>query len=242
MFAEFSQPASDAPARPLWRVRDMFYGIALLVATIVLISLTFIAYGVDPDGDERPTFFGLTTITFQLLLIASVVWLAYRRGLRPADLGLTVRPRLGTALTAWLGAYAIIIGYGVLLLLLESAGVNVSAFEASNDIPVDIRESAFVLVLFAVGVVALGPVAEELFFRALLFRGMRGYWRLRTSLLVSGLAFGLFHINLGVLLPFAAIGALFAWANERNGSLWTPIAAHAGINTVSFLLSITAES
>ncbi len=242
MFADFSPAPSDRHVRPLWRVRDMLFGLAILVAIFVLLSIAFVAFGLDSNGDERPTFFAVTTVACQLLLAGSVAWLAYRRGLRPADLGLTVPPRWRTALIAWFGAYGIIMSYGILLLLLEAAGVNVSLFEASNDLPVEARSSAIVLVLLAVGVTALAPLSEELFFRALLFRGLRGYWRLRTSLLVSGIAFGLFHANIGVIMPFAAIGALFAWANERSGSLWTSIVAPAGVNTVSFLLSVTAES
>jgi membrane protease YdiL (CAAX protease family) len=87
-------------------------------------------------------------------------------------------------------------------------------------------------------VVLVAPFAEELFFRALIFRGTRGYWGVGPSLLMSGLAFGLFHLNPSVILPFAAIGVLFAWANEQSGSLWTSITAHAAFNTVSFALSL----
>jgi membrane protease YdiL (CAAX protease family) len=41
-----------------------------------------------------------------------------------------------------------------------------------------------------------------------------------------------------VFLPFAFIGALFAWGYEESDSLWIPIAAHALVNGLSFALSV----
>ena len=57
-------------------------------------------------------------------------------------------------------------------------------------------------------------------------------WRLADWL------FGVFHVNLSVLVPFSFVGALFAWAYEESGSLWVTIAAHAGFNGVSFAVTL----
>jgi membrane protease YdiL (CAAX protease family) len=94
------------------------------------------------------------------------------------------------------------------------------------------------MVVLGVAVVLVAPLSEELFFRALVFRGLRGYWRLLPSLAVSGVLFGAFHGNVSVVLPFAFIGALFAWGYEESDSLWIPIVAHALVNGLSFALSV----
>jgi membrane protease YdiL (CAAX protease family) len=219
----------------------MLYGLGLLIASLVLVTVALVVANIEGDGAAADFAAGVSTAAFELFFGAAVVWLAYRRGLRAPDLGF-VRPRhWGPAAIAWAGAYLILLVYGMLLALLDAFGVNVSAFEGGNELPVDVRSSLGVALIFAFAVVVIAPFSEELFFRALLFRGMQGYWRLWPSMLVSGLAFGLFHGNLSVIAPFAAIGALFAWANARTDSLWTSITAHAGVNGVSFALSLLVE-
>jgi membrane protease YdiL (CAAX protease family) len=101
-----------------------------------------------------------------------------------------------------------------------------------------------------VGSALLGPFAEELLFRGLLFRQLvsRAGWSVMASLVVSSLAFGLAHvrnIDLGILtalrfgwfplilnsaLPYAAGGAVFAWLTYRWNSLWPAIALHGLMN------------
>ncbi len=240
VFAEFSPAEADATRRPLWRLRDMAYGIALLILSLGLVTAAIAIVGAVPtEGDELSGMTGgISTIAFELLFGASVLLLAYRRGLRAADLGFVRPTRWRPAVIAWSGAYGVLVAYSVLLAVLDSLGVNVSMFNEGNPLPVDAGQKVQVLLVFAVAVLLVAPFTEELFFRALIFRGVRGYWGVGPSLLMSGLAFGLFHLNPSVILPFAAIGVLFAWANEQSGSLWTSITAHAAFNAVSFALSL----
>ncbi len=239
MFAEFPPAEADATRRPLWRIRDMAYGVGLLVLSLGAVTVAIAILGAAPaEGDELGGITGgVSTIAFELLFGASVLLLAYRRGLGAADLGFVRPARWRPAVFAWSGAYGVLVAYGVLLAVLDTLGVNVSMFNEGNPLP-NVEESMAVLLVFALAVVLVAPFAEELFFRALIFRGTRGYWGVGPSLLMSGLAFGVFHLNPSVILPFAGIGVLFAWANEQSGSLWTSITAHAAFNAVSFALSL----
>ena len=241
MFAEFPGSEARATLRPPWRVRDMLYGVGLLILSLGAVTALAVLLGfpLGEDSERADVAAAVSTIAFELLFGAAVVLLAFRRGLGPAGLGFVRPSRWGPAVVAWLGAYGILIAYGVLLLALEALGLDISDFGEGNSLPIDADSGVAVLALFGVAVVLVAPFAEELLFRALLFRGMRGYWPLAPSLALSGLAFGVFHVNPSVILPFAGVGALFAWANEQSGSLWTSIAAHAAFNGVSFALSVT---
>jgi membrane protease YdiL (CAAX protease family) len=97
----------------------------------------------------------------------------------------------------------------------------------------------------AIGGVLLGPFAEEVLFRGLLFRQLhlRAGWTARRAMLVSALVFGLAHIGnvrLGgvesLVLAAGQVGAtsagglLFAWIVYRWDSLWPAIGLHAFMN------------
>jgi hypothetical protein len=87
-------------------------------------------------------------------------------------------------------------------------------------------------------VVVVAPVAEELFFRGLIFRALVARVPLPVAYAVSGLVFAGFHLNVAVLVPFALIGVIFAWAFWNSGSLWTTIGAHAAVNGLSFAFAV----
>ncbi len=96
-----------------------------------------------------------------------------------------------------------------------------------------------------VGSVLLGPFAEEVLFRGLLFRQLTraARWPPLTAMLVSGLAFGLAHygnveitspgvrlVVLGQAGTTAIAGVLLAWIVFRFDSLWPAIGLHAFLN------------
>jgi membrane protease YdiL (CAAX protease family) len=110
------------------------------------------------------------------------------------------------------------------------------------------------------GTVVLGPFAEEVLFRGFLFLALRrAGWRLAPAMVVSALAFAIAHSQraasaiamgagyalfssvpewvqpdfwgaLSSLIPFLAIGIVFAWITHRWGVVWPAIGLHAAIN------------
>lgn len=109
-----------------------------------------------------------------------------------------------------------------------------------NDVQAVFPElGGFAKVLAWCSVCVVGPLFEETLFRGCLFGrfGSHGY-------AVSGavLAAALFSVSHGVwlLLPAYFLNALvLAWVCHRTGSLWTPVALHAGWNI--FALQVTAR-
>lgn len=241
MFAEppdLSQPSPNALKPRTWQSRDIVRGIALVVGSFVVIVIALGVY-VGVTGDEDAETPGIvSTLLFELMIGAVVLFLAARRGLSFRDLGF-VRPRhWGLVGIVWVGCYGILIAYQLALALLEQAGIDVDRFTEGNALPIDSGDNIVLLAILGLAVVVVAPLSEELFFRSLIFRGLRGYWRLLPALLVSGFLFGAFHGNISVFVPFMFIGALFAWGYEESDSLWVPIIAHALVNGLSFALSL----
>ncbi len=213
-------------------------GLGLVAGAFVAVVIGLGIYvGVSGNDDaDAPGI--VATLAFELLIGAAVLLLAARRGISLRRLGFVLPRRWGIIGIVWTGSYAVLVAYQVVLALLDQAGIDVSRFRSGNPLPVDLDDGVALVVLLGIAVVVVAPLSEELFFRALIFRGLRGYWRLLPSLAVSGLIFGAFHGNLSVVIPFTFVGALFAWGYEESDSLITPIVAHVLVNSVSFALTI----
>lgn len=239
-------PVAAQPTR-IWRGRDALIGVGLLVAIFVLVNVLAVAVVValDVDRDDEVGLSFVTasaSIVFGAFLATLVLALARRRRISMAELGFRRPDRWGPVGIAVVGSYAAIIAYGAIVTLLTELGVDTHLFEGGNNIPLDDRPDGAPLVawlmLFGIAVTIGAPLAEELFFRGLLFRALDGMWPGWIAIAVSGLAFGAFHVNLPVLIPFSIVGMLFAWSFRASGSIWVSIAAHFIINSVSFIVAV----
>jgi uncharacterized protein len=91
----------------------------------------------------------------------------------------------------------------------------------------------------AIAVIAVAPVAEELFFRAFFYRALRTRLPVWSAALIDGLVFGSLHfqgLDSAIILPVIAVfGVGQCQVYERTGSLFAVIAIHAAFNTVAML-------
>jgi membrane protease YdiL (CAAX protease family) len=98
------------------------------------------------------------------------------------------------------------------------------------------RLSQILLFLLVGGIV--GPIAEELFFRGILYGFLRR-WGVVVAVVVSTGVFVLGHpISQGFPVPQALGGIVFALAYEIEGSLMTPIVIHVLGNLALYTLSL----
>jgi ABC-2 type transport system permease protein/sodium transport system permease protein len=87
-------------------------------------------------------------------------------------------------------------------------------------------------------------VVEELFFRGYLFSALRTWTNARTTLLVSALLFGLFHLIAPSPRPAerflvtTLLGLLLGWVCWRTGSIFPGMLLHVCHNTVGALTEI----
>jgi len=104
---------------------------------------------------------------------------------------------------------------------------------AGDDSPVIVTVIAGILIVFG------AAFSEEIFFRGLLFGGLRQSLPLWPAALISGLVFGCLHLtagDVGVAIQLTLFGVILAWTYERTGSMWTPIGLHAANNAIAFTL------
>jgi uncharacterized protein len=100
--------------------------------------------------------------------------------------------------------------------------------------------------LAAILLLVAAPVSEELFFRGLLYKGLRTQLPFVTAGAISAVLFGLAHLQEALPGPWqgavllvgvlSLVGFGFAFIYERRGTIVAPMAAHAVFNLIGFFI------
>jgi len=78
--------------------------------------------------------------------------------------------------------------------------------------------------LFHIGLVP--SICEEIMYRGYVQRSLEKSWGIWTAIIVSGLIFGAYHLQITRILPLAALGMLFAYITYVSNSLIPAMVAH----------------
>jgi membrane protease YdiL (CAAX protease family) len=233
-----SFPRAPQPANPVvpWTVGDMVKALLALLAGMLVanIAAVVIADSLLDAGqayEDNAAAFAVilipSMIIVELFFLAVAFWFGprkYKLGIAALGLRSPVRGAAWLPLALALVGLGIVYGYDGLMSLLGVSG------DASPD---EVFENAGPFLVVAVGAIVLAPVVEEVFFRGFVFGGINTRHGLMVATLVSSLAFSVAHLSVYGLLPYAAIGALFAGAYAYSGSLKATVVAHCLINVVT---------
>lgn len=179
----------------------------------------------------------LTSVTLSALIFIGVIVFYYYRKRH------TVRPPYRfDRLSGYQVTISLIMGVGcvflsqLILLISESTGLlNLDNLENYEQlISSMIGQSPTWLILLTIGIVA--PIAEELLFRGLVFHMFNRHMNVKVALIVQGLLFGAFHMNLVQGVYASVLGIVLGIAYLLTGSLWIPIIMHIVNNSVALLL------
>ncbi len=160
------------------------------------------------------------------------------RGQRPADaLGLRVRGLAGPMLRSLAVFFAFLpvlvaARVGAQWLLERLVGGEV---DTSQEIVIRLAttSSAAVAAQIMIAAVLVAPVAEELFFRGLLYGAMRRRLSAAVAIPLVGVLFGAIHTPLAVALPMCILGGLLCYVYEKTARLAVPILLHLVFNLLS---------
>ncbi|MBX5468386.1 MAG: CPBP family intramembrane metalloprotease [Thermoleophilaceae bacterium] len=222
---------ADQPRWPPWYGPvALVTGFAATLFVFAVIGVLASAFGAGIDSGD-PTFTLVGTLLQDAVFIATAVFLAAQSarprlrqfGFRAAPLRLTLKVA-GIGFAAY---WALSVLYVTLLNLHQEQ-------EVTNDLAVD--QSDLRLVLAALLVIVVAPVAEELFFRGFFYRALRTRYGVAFSALVDGVVFGAIHASgssFSVLPALALLGVILCLVYERTGTLFATIGLHAFNNTVA---------
>lgn len=97
--------------------------------------------------------------------------------------------------------------------------------------PLSVGDLGLLFILIAV----IAPIAEELFFRGMLYPVLRQRWSPNVAIVINGFLFALIHF-IPILIPgLFFVGMVLAWVRERSGSLIPCMLLHALQNGIVLL-------
>jgi membrane protease YdiL (CAAX protease family) len=226
-------PSSPSPENPPWGRRELLKAAVLIVLgsllLIVLAGVGMVVLGLDPataGGLSSPLLFGAGVGVYGLVILA-VYWFAVRRaggswalvGVRSFDARWWLA--LPVLFLVQMAGMALI--NGTVIPWFTGDALENPQVEAITG-GLSLSTSDLLLLLFLVALI--GPVAEELFFRGMLYPVMRRRRGPTAAVVLNAILFALIHF-IPILLPsLFLIGLIFAWVRERSGSIIPSIVLH----------------
>ena len=227
---------------------ERYRGPAVLVLVLLGLALALLVtapFGSDATaiatGEGELSLLGaaLLLTSTQLSLLGVSWFLVFRPG---ALAGLPSLPGRNP-----LGAIGAGVGWGLLAALGAGIVANLIAIAAEAlgmDAAPQVAEQALNLVepwLAVIAIVILAPIAEEVFFRGVVFNALLREGGRRWAYIGSAGLFAAIHLSLIVVVPLFLLGLAFAWAYQRTGNLLAPIAMHATVNGLSVAVALLAR-
>jgi len=252
-------PPRLAP-RSTWGAEQVFYGLTLAFATLVLV-----AAGARLIPEDSAVAISLLNAAGQFAIAVTIMALVLTRPTAltqlfgpPRELAPSGSARAMKALErlASLGVSGRKAGINVLrgaIAIVAAFPLAVGAGHLGRALHIAITDSkpvvhpvieqvtsagiAEVAALVAVACVA-APLAEEIFFRGFLYPSIRDRFGVAAGAVVSSLLFASVHPGLPNQMATFVLGVVFCLVYERSGTLVAPVVAHAIFNAVELAFII----
>jgi len=211
------------------------------LAIVVVGRLFSLERGASGEADSPGVLrLGLAaTIAFDMVMILLVARLTNSKSPKELMRGLAIRsPEFSNI---WVPALAVVSMYGFVAgyaALARSLGPD--WIVPRSTIPDEITADPWTLLLAGLLTCVFAPVAEEVFYRGLLTRGLLR-WGAYPALVIPAVIFSAIHLDPGSFVPFVVVGVVIGWLYWRRGSLTDAIVFHFLFNWTSFVLLIATS-
>jgi membrane protease YdiL (CAAX protease family) len=225
----------------LWNWRDILI-ISIAIALILVLGvvlLTIITQGGIPENPADAEFTlgysaGLAAIEAIAILISVYMFGILRKRISWQSIGLRETSKRWM-LAAVILALAIIPIVGLIATVVQLIfGLPLENPQLPFLAPGEFSWSSAFGMLVAGGVIV--PIAEEIFFRGLLYHWLRQFWPVWASMIISSAVFGILHGDVAVAVATFFMGLLLAWFYEKSKSLWPSITIHILNNGIKLVL------
>lgn len=225
-------PELPPGARPRWPAWSGFAAMGAGTGLVIAASIPLlpVALSSEVDGDVGHLALLVLILVQDAAYVGAAVGFAWLRG-RPRawQFGLRSTPAVRTVLIA-VGVTALVLGFEIGFV--ELVGVD----DGGTDV-LGTDEGAVAALAFSLAAIVVAPVAEELFFRAFLYRALRNRMRVWAACAINAVVFSSLHVQyiaepkIFVVIAVFAVGACLLY--EVTGSVFAPIAMHAVFNTLA---------
>lgn len=212
---------------------------AVLAATPIVAAYLLVTdlLSAEPAPVSTITIYIVWSGVYAFSLIGAV-WVVFTRwrGASLAALGWIGMPWRRRLLAVAIGWGAFFIAWFAFFLV-EHAGGQVSYYAMGIGAETSAAQVSTMLLLMGI----VGPAAEELFYRGILFRWFRQRLSFWYAAVASAVLFGFAHIQPDAMLNAAFAGIVFAALYERSGSLLMPTLAHQTWNCTHIMITWLTE-
>ena len=176
----------------------------------------------------------LITLLCDMVLMAGFgTWYYFRERQYP------FRPNYKSAFSLKNIGYIIVMGvlgqYASNLIATLTGVLISSAMDSYEDLAQNFDLSTASPVLMILAVCIVGPIAEELVFRGMIFGKLRRAFSFWPAAIISGIMFGVFHMNIMQGVYASVLGVLLAYVYEKTQTIFGSIFFHIVFNASSYI-------
>lgn len=204
----------------------------LFLVTIVIYTAASILTSVTDDKLSIPAWL-LLIISELLIVVPAMIYILLHKVELGDEHGFRkIKPL--TVLMSIILAFTVMPVVGFVNILTQFFVSNTMTQASDN-----LLEGSYIVILIISSI--YGPICEEFVFRGVLFKEYAKITTPMKAALISGLFFGLMHLNVNQTCYALVLGVLFAIVNRASGSIFTSIIMHVTINLWNMLLLVVTN-
>ena len=228
MTSRCGQCDATADGSATWGLGPPALGVMALIPSAILVSLLALLLPLSVT----------TVIAAGLLAVVqlALAWVLTTRAWppQPAIFGLK-SPSVSWRRALVFSGFALVASLGGAQLYLMAVTALGLDYLVPPDLPKGLLLPGGLVILTVIALAVVTPVAEEVFFRGFLLRGLVNRWGAAPGIIVSAAVFAGLHFQPPVIVPVFITGLILGALYWQTGSLWPGIFVHAAQNLIATL-------